>query len=111
MLTPQQNPASGCATVILETARSKIQIRKRYYREEYNNTHASDFIKQEILDVIHRRGCLQIVIAALRSCPNFRSWSIIIWSQRTFIFVVDVTQSDNLMEDVKFFFGAALGFF
>ena len=46
----------------------------------------------------------------LRTCPNFRPWSIRIWSQRTFIFVVDVTQSDNLMQDVEFVFGAALGF-
>ena len=51
MLTPQQNPASACATVILEKAGSKIQTRKRYYREDYNNTHTSDFIKKGIMDV------------------------------------------------------------
>ena len=67
MLTPEQNPASGCATGIFVTAGSKIQTRKRYYREEYHNTHTSDFIKKKILDVIHRRGCLQIVVAALHA--------------------------------------------
>ena len=67
MLTPQQNPTSGCATAISETAGSKIQTRKRYYRDEYNNTHTSDFIKKEILDVIHRRSCFHIVVAALHA--------------------------------------------
>ena len=67
MLTPQQNPASGCATGIFETAGSKIQTRKRYYREEYHNTYTSDFIKKKIPDVIHRRGCLHIVVAALHA--------------------------------------------
>ena len=71
MLTPQHNPASGCGTGVLEKAGSKIQTRKGYYREEYNNTHTSDFIKKEILDVIHRRGCLQIVIAALHATMRY----------------------------------------
>ena len=71
MLTPQQNPASGCATGIFETTGSKIQTRKQYYQEEYHNTHTSDFIKKEILDVIHRRGCLQIVVAALHAIIRY----------------------------------------
>ena len=71
MLTPQQNPASGCTKVVLETAGSKIQTRNRYYREEYNNTHTSYFIKKKILDAIHRRACLQIVIAALHAIIRY----------------------------------------
>ena len=71
MLTPQQNPASGCATGTFETAGSKIEAQKRYYREEYHNTHTSDFIKKEILDVIHKRGCLQIVVAALHAIIRY----------------------------------------
>ena len=71
MLTPQQNPASGCATAIFETAGSKIQTRKRYCSEEYHNTHTSDFIKKGILDVIHTRGCLQIVVAALHAIIRY----------------------------------------
>ena len=43
---------------------SKIKTRKKYYREEYNSTHTSGFIKGEILNVIHRQGCHHIVVAA-----------------------------------------------
>ena len=38
-----------------------------------------------------------------------RSWSITIW-YKTFILVVDVTQSDNVMVVDEFFIGGALGF-
>ena len=33
-----------------------------------------------------------------------------IWSKKTFILVVDVTQSDNVMVVDEFFIGGALGF-
>ena len=39
-----------------------------------------------------------------------RSWSITIWSKKTFILVVDVTQLDNVMVVDAFFIGGALGF-
>ena len=42
--------------------------------------------------------------------PKLRSWSITIRSKQTFVVVVDVTQSDNLMVVDEYFIGAVFGF-
>ena len=74
--------------------------------------------KKKILDVIHRRGCLQIVVAALHAIiqnpTDLPKFSVVVDNNLippNLFLVVDVTQSNNLMEDDESFFGAALGFF
>ena len=54
---------------------SKQQDRKVRHEngtiEKNTTTHTSDFIKKKILEVIHRRGCLQIVVAALHAIIGY----------------------------------------